>query len=82
MGWRPSGTSPGEISEEAHNAGMIESAVGYINRLRTLGARMTGKGKEVDKGDEAWQCMTKLAAMLKQAPSMRVLLSAEDIIDA
>jgi hypothetical protein len=82
MGWRPSGTSPGDISEEAHNAGMIEIAVGYINRLRTLGARMTGKGKEKDRGDEAWQSLTNLAALLKKAPSMRVLLSVEDIIDA
>jgi rapamycin-insensitive companion of mTOR len=81
MGWMPSATSPGEIPEEAHNAGMIENAVALINRLRDLGRRMTGKGKEVDMGDEPWQCMTKLAGMLKKAPSIRVLLSTEDIID-
>jgi len=77
----PSATSPGEIPEEAHNAGMIEIAVALINRLRDLGRRMTGKGKEVDMGDEPWQCMTKLAGMLKKAPSIRVLLGTEDIID-
>lgn len=81
MGWMPSGTSPGEIPEEAHNAGMIETAVAHINRLRVLGARMNGKGKEVDRGEEPWQCMTKLAGMLKKAPSIRVLLSSGDIID-
>jgi rapamycin-insensitive companion of mTOR len=81
MGWLPSATSPGEIAEEAHSAGMIENAVAHINRLRVLGGRMTGKGKEVDRGDEPWQCMTKLAGMLKTAPSIRVLLSTEDIID-
>jgi hypothetical protein len=82
MGWIPSATSPGELAEE-HNAGMIETAVAYIDKLRALGAKVSGKGKskEVDTGDEAWQCMTKLAGMLKKAPSMRVLLSAEDIID-
>jgi hypothetical protein len=32
-------------------------------------------------GDEPWQCMTKLAGMLKKAPSIRVLLGTEDIID-
>jgi rapamycin-insensitive companion of mTOR len=77
----PSATSPGETAEEAHNAGMIENAVALINRLRDLGRRMTGKGKEVDMGDEPWQCLTKLAGMLKKAPSIRVLLSTEDIID-
>jgi hypothetical protein len=81
MGWMPSATSPGEIPEEAHNAGMIENAVGHINRLKVLGGRLTGKGKEVDMGDEPWQCMTKLAATLKKAPSIRVLLATEDIID-
>ena len=81
MGWMPSATSPGEIPLEAHDGEKIEVAVARINRLRILGARLTGKGKEVDNGDEPWQCMTKLAAMLKTAPSIRVLLSSEDIID-
>jgi rapamycin-insensitive companion of mTOR len=80
MGWMPS-TSPGEAGQEAHNAGLIENAVATIARLRSLGARATGKGKVADRGDEAWQCMTKLAGMLKQTPSMRVLLSAEEIVD-
>jgi hypothetical protein len=80
MGWIPS-TSPGDIAEEGHSAGMIENAVATIARLRLLGSKMSGKGKEVERGDEAWQCMTKLAGMLKKAPSARVLLSADEIID-
>lgn len=80
MGWVPS-TSPGEVEPGAHNAGLIENAVAFVARLRALGARAAGKGKEVDRGDEAWQCMTKLAGILKAAPSMRVLLSADEVID-
>ena len=96
MGWGygPAATasSPGDIEEEEaehqqqqQSAGMIESAVAYITRLRELstssGKRRTKKGKEVDRGDEACQCMIKLAALLKKTPSLRYLLSVDDLIE-
>lgn len=82
LGWLPSASSPGDIAEEEnHSAAMIEVAVANIARLRELGTRRTVKGKEVDRGDEACQCMTKLATMLKKTPALRLLLSADDIVE-
>lgn len=80
-------SSPGDIEEEERqqqqSAGMIESAAAYIHRLKELssGKRRTKKGKEVDRGDEACGCMVKLAALLKKTPSLRYLLSTDDIIE-
>ena len=81
MGWGPSASSPGDIAEEHYSAGMIETAVDLINRLREQGTRRSGKGKERDRGDEACQCMTKLAGLCKKTPSLRLLLSVDEIIE-
>lgn len=81
MGWGLSASSPGDIAEEHYSAGMIENAVALISRLRELGSRRSTKGKEVDRGDEACQCMTKLAGLLKKTPSLRLLLNVDEIIE-
>lgn len=82
LGWLPSASSPADVAEEeTHSAGMIETAVAMIARLKDLGTKRTVKGKEVDRGDEAYSSMSKLAGMLKKTPSLRLLLSMDDLVE-
>lgn len=57
-----------------------ETAQVIIRRLHTLGrANTKGKNPERQGPDEAWDCMTRLADMFKQNPS---LIKHVDIVEA
>lgn len=58
-----------------------ETAAVTIYRLRELG-HATGKGKESDRRDEAWDCLTRLTDLFKKAPTLYRRLEITEIIQA
>lgn len=59
-------------------APLIESVATNLRRMREL-----GKGKVLAPGpDEAWECMTKVADVLKRTPALREIMSVDEIVYA
>lgn len=90
VGWAPHGEESGGTNENENGAtAMLDSAESYLRRLREVSrgdSADKGKGKERANGtgrgrnDEAWDCMNKLAGLLKRSDGLRDLLNAEEII--
>jgi hypothetical protein len=84
IGWERDGT---ELNgEEDGNASLLDNAMGLMRRLKEINRKESagkGKGKEAveDAGrkDEAWSCMTQLAALLKRSEGLKGLLGAEEV---
>ncbi len=56
---------------------MLETAGLLLRRLRELNQ---GKGKEVERRDEPWDCLVRLGDLLKKSEAIRVGVGGEEVI--
>lgn len=72
------------INPEEENSGvLLETLSVTLRRLREISRRsaMSRKGKEVERGDEPWDCLTRVADMLKKATGLRQSLSVTELVN-
>ncbi|ORY28003.1 Rapamycin-insensitive companion of mTOR, middle domain-domain-containing protein [Naematelia encephala] len=63
-----------------HQAVMLETFGVQLRRLRDLN-REKGKGKASDRGDEEWECLTRLAEVLKKSDGLKGLVDVEEVVE-
>lgn len=56
---------------------MLETVRILLRRLRDLSR---GKGMEVERRDDPWDCLNRLGQMLKKSEAVRVGVGGEEII--
>jgi hypothetical protein len=77
-------SSPGDLAlpEDENISVLLESVNLALRRLQELGKPVQGKGKgrEVEIGDEVWDCLNRLTEAMKKAEELRAVVSAEEVI--
>lgn len=72
----------GDIYQDDQNMGVLVETISVtLRRLREMTRRSgRGKGKEVERGDEPWNCLTRVADMLKKSPGLRDNISFTELV--
>lgn len=71
-----------EVYQDDENMGVLVETVSVtLRRLREISRRLgRGKGKEVERGDEPWDCLTRVADMLKKSSALRVNINVRELV--
>ena len=63
------------------NASVMLETIGILlRRLRDLNRKELGKGKDVERRDEVWDCLTRLGDMLKKSEPLRTGVSMDELL--
>lgn len=81
--------SPGQVEERDEDvADLLNTVHGMLLRLQELAAwskEQTGsnwKGKQAERGEEAWDVISSLTAILKRSPRVRREAPVDDLVDS
>jgi rapamycin-insensitive companion of mTOR len=71
-----------EVYQDDENMGILVDTVSVtLRRLREISRRMgKGKGKEVERGDEPWECLTRVADMLKKCVGLKGSINIRELV--
>ncbi|CAD6567983.1 MAG: hypothetical protein TREMPRED_004194 [Tremellales sp. Tagirdzhanova-0007] len=65
------------------NASVMLETIGILlRRLRDLNRKELGKGKDVERRDEVWDCLTRLGDMLKKSEPLRTGVSMDELLQS
>jgi hypothetical protein len=84
--WSRSPSGEDILREDAYqddeNMGVLVETVSVtLRRLREITRRSArGKGKEVERGDEPWDCLTRIADMLKKSDTLASNIKISELV--
>lgn len=76
LGWNGDPKTP----EDPNTAALLEAVAMNFRRLRDCAKKEDGKGKSPARGDEAWECITRITEMVKKSDLLRINVSVEDVL--
>lgn len=70
------------LSQDDENMGVLVETVSVtLRRLREITRRSgRGTGKEVERSDEPWDCLTRIADLMKKAISLKGNINTAELV--